>query len=140
MNRGFITPTRFGRILDVPLNMAQTELRSGKAIQVAQIPLNLGERLVIRSIVLHIPRILTPGQEPLWHNEFLGFASVGVYFGKAISCPIAFAKVSAVGTSTVNPFAKHIFNTPGIYTVRVSNNTRNLDISAAVTGVAKIYL
>lgn len=140
MNRGFITPTRFGRIFDVPFNMAQTEVRSGKAIRVAQIPVNLGERMVIRSIVVHLPRILTPGEEALWHNEFLGFASVGVYFGAAISCPIAFGKISEVGSSTVNPFAKHTFNTPGVYTVRVSNNTRNLDISVAVTGVAKIYL
>lgn len=140
MRTGFITPNRFSRILDVPFNMAQTELRSGKAIQVAQIPLNLGERLQVRSITLHLPRILTPGVEPLWHNEFLGYASVGIYFGRSISCPIAFAKISDIGASTVNPFAIHIFSTPGVYTVKVSNNTRNLDVSVAVTGAAKIFL
>ena len=140
MTKGFVTPTRFNRIVDVPFNLAQTEVRSGKAIQVAQIPVNLNQIMLIRSIVVHLPRILTPGEEALWHNEFLGFASVGVYFGKAISCPIAFAKISEVGSSTVNPFAKHIFNTPGVYTVRVSNNTRNLDLSVVVTGVAKLYL
>jgi len=140
MNTGFVTPSRFNRIIDIPFALAQTELRSGKHVQVAQIPVELGQRLDVRLITLHMPRVLTPGVNPVYLNEFLGYVSVGVYFGQAISCPIAHAKLTEVGSCTVNPFAISRIITPGVYTVLVANNTSNIDVAAVVTGCAKLYL
>ena len=60
--RGYITPYRLGRILDVPISLPQTELRTNQTIEIAAIPLALGQRMTVQSLTVTVVRILTPGQ------------------------------------------------------------------------------
>lgn len=136
---GLVTPNRLGRIIDVPIGFASTELNRSRAIHVAQVPVTLGQRLVLRTLTLHVPKALTANVTPILFNSALGYVSVGVYFGDMLTSPLAVAKMSGVGSSTVNPFARHVFSTPGIYTVVVSNNTTNADFSVVTTGAFKLY-
>jgi hypothetical protein len=136
---GLITPNRLGRVIDVPVSFSSTELNRSRAIHVAQIPLTLGQKLVMRTLTLHVPSALTPNVTPTLLNAALGCVSVGVYFGNMLTAPLAVAKMSGVGSCTVNPFSQHILATPGIYTVVVSNNTSNADYAVVVTGAFKLY-
>lgn len=136
---GLITPNRLGRIIDIPVCFSSTELNYSRAIHVAQVPLTLGQKMVMRTLTLHVPNILTPTLTPILFNSALGCVSVGVYFGDMLTSPLAVAKMSGVGSCTVNPFSQHVFATPGIYTVVVSNNTNNVDYAVIVTGAFKLY-
>jgi len=137
---GFITPNRLNGVIDVPIYFAATELNRSRSIHVAQVPVTLGQKLTLRTLTLHVPKALTASVQPLLFNSALGFVSVGVYFGDMLTAPLAVAKMTGVGSCSVNPFARHTFATPGIYTVVVSNNTSNSDYSVVVTGAFKFYL
>lgn len=136
---GLITPNRLGRIIDIPVCFSSTELNHSRAIHVAQVPLTLGQKLIMRTLTLHVPNTLTPNVTPALFNSALGYVSVGVYFGDMLTSPLAVAKMSGIGSSTVNPFMQHVFATPGIYTVVVSNNTSNVDYAVVATGAFKLY-
>lgn len=136
---GLVTPNRLGHVIDIPVTFASTELTRSRAIHVAQIPVTLGQRLIMRTLTLHVPKALTASVQPVLFNSSLGFVSVGVYFGKMLTSPLAVAKMSGVGSCTVNPFVRHVFATPGIYTVVVSNNTSNADYAVIATGAFKLY-
>lgn len=49
MNKPFITPARLERVKDIPVSMAQTELRQNKYIHIATIPLNQGDTSFCRA-------------------------------------------------------------------------------------------
>lgn len=137
---GYVTPNRLSRVLDIPISFAQTELRRGKYIQIAQIPIELNQRLHVRGLVIHCVKNLTPGISPVYATTSLGTVSVGVYFGSVLTSPLALAYVLNLGVSSVNPFQVVKCLSPGVYTVVISNNTTNMDFSVAATGVAKLYL
>lgn len=135
---GFITTQRFARVTDLPISFPQTELRSGKSVVVSVFPLARNERLVIRSLTLMLVNILTPGVLPVFLNTAMSLCSAGLYRGTMITNPLVYAAFAETHT-TSNPFAPCVIETPGTYTVMVSNNTSNTDISVAVTGSAKFY-
>jgi len=137
---GYLTPARFNRVLDIPIVFAQTELRRGKYIQIAQMPVDLNQQLHVRGLVIHCVKNLTPGAVPVYATTSLGAVSVGVYFGTVLTSPLALTYVFNLGISSINPF--HIVKclSPGVYTAIISNNTTNMDFSVAATGVAKLYL
>lgn len=135
---GFITTNRFARIVDLPLSFAQTELKSGKSIIIAQIPLLINQRLEFRTLTLSIIGILTPGVVPAYLNTAMGLCSVGVFRGTITTGPITFASFTDQSVTT-NPFACCVVETPGTYNVIVSNNSSNTDLAVAVTGSAKLY-
>lgn len=137
---GYVTPTRLLRVFDIPISFSQTELRRGKSIQIAQIPVELNQQLHVRGLVIHCVKNLTPGAVPIYATTSLGAVSVGLYFGSVLTSPLALAYVVNLGISSVNPF--HIVKclSPGVYTAIISNNTTNMDFSVAATGVAKLYL
>lgn len=139
MLNGFITTNRFARTLNIPLSFAQTELRSGKAIVIAEIPLELHQRLELRSLTLAVFAILTPGVIPFYLNTAMGLCSVGLYRTPMLSSPLAYA-IFTDQNCTSNPFSPCVVETPGLYRVVVSNNTNNTDLSVTVTGSAKIYV
>ena len=138
--RGYITPYRLGRILDVPISLPQTELRTNKTIEIAAIPLALGQRMTVQSLTVTVVRILTPGQVAELNNVALGICSVHWLFGFMLTGGLACAATSTVGSSTANLFSRATAGTPGVYRFIVSNNTNNLDLSVVVTGSAKIYM
>ena len=137
---GYVTPTRLLRVLDIPISFAQTELRRGKYIQIAQIPVELNQHLHLRGLAIHVVKNLTPGQVPVYATTSLGTVSVGVYFGSALTSPLALAFVMNLGVAATNPFHVVKMVSPGVYTVVISNNTTNMDFSVAATGCAKLYL
>lgn len=137
---GLVTATRLARSFDLPVTLGQTELRSYKNIQLAQVALTQGQQLVMRALTLHVLKLLTPNILPDVTNSGLGMCSVGVYFGSMLTSPLAYVRVNNAGVSLLNPYTVHTFATPGIYTVIISNNTSNCDLSVCVTGAFKFYL
>lgn len=136
---GYLTPERLASILTLPFNLAQTELRRSKTLQVATIPLLVGQQLDLAALNLHVVKVLTPGASPVYINTSLDSVSVGLYFGSAVCCPLASVRVATVGSAMLNPYRRASISTPGVYTVLVSNNTSNLDFSVVVSGSARIY-
>ena len=124
----------------MPIAMAQTELRRGKAIQIMQFNLQAGQMLELRCLNLHLLKILTPGVVPAYASQALGVVSVGVYLGPMLTSGAAIVRGYQVGVSQFNPFQARQLRSPGIYTCVVSNNTYNVDVSVCVTGSLKIYL
>jgi hypothetical protein len=120
--------------------MAQTELRRGKQIQIMQFDLQLGQLLELRALNLHLIKVLTPGVVPEYINRSLGLSSVGVYEGPMLTGALALVKGAQVGVTQFNPWSLRRFVSPGVYTVIISNNTRNVDISVCVMGDLKVYL
>lgn len=135
----YVTDTRFARVVNVPAAVQETELRRGRSLQVAQWRLELGQQLVLKSLCVHVVRILTPGVVPVYANTALGTASVGLYLDGALTSPIAFARTSAVGAVSAYPYATTVAITPGLYTVVISNNTTNVDLAVCASGVFRVY-
>jgi hypothetical protein len=135
---GLVTTGRFARCASLPLSLAETELRAGGVITVASLDLKFGQRLELRSLTLHLVNILTPGVVTDYRSSALGLCSAGLYQGTMLTGALALT-TSQGSVTTVNPFAVCVAETPGTYTVRVSNNTNNLDLAVAVTGTAKLF-
>jgi hypothetical protein len=135
---GFVTTQRYARVLDLPLSFVQTELRSGKMITVAVIPLALHQRLVVRTLTVMLVNILTPGAIPEYLNTSMRLCSAGLYRGTMVTSPLVYAAFSEANAIS-NPFSPCVIETPGNYTLTVSNNTSNLDLAVVVTGSAKLY-
>jgi hypothetical protein len=135
---GFVTTNRFPRILDVPFNFSQTELKAGKNIIVSEFELAINQKFELRMLAISLITILTPGVVGLYLNTAMEICSVGLYRGTMICGPIAYAAFREQACST-NAFARCVVATPGIYKIIVSNNTSNLDISVAATGSFKFY-
>lgn len=135
---GFVTTQRYARVLNLPLSLSQTELAKGKSIYISEIPLEINQRLEVRSLTLTVAAILTPGVIPAYLNTAMSLASVGVYRGKMITSPLTYAAFTEQATTT-NPFSVCVIETPGTYNVIVSNNTSNTDLSVIVTGAVKLY-
>ena len=133
---GFITSTRFSRTVNLPISLAQTELRRTKEIVIAEFSLALHQKLELRELTLTVVSVLTPGVVPSLINTAMGLCSVGIYQGAAVCGPIAYTSFTAQTTST-NPFSPCIILTPNNYRVIVSNNANNVDLAVAATGMVK---
>jgi hypothetical protein len=136
---GYVTPQRLARTFELPISMAQTELRRGEVIQIAQAMIAQGQTLEMRTLTLNLVRILTFGQIPVYLNSAFGLCSVGLYFGPMISSPLAYVKITTNGTAMLNPYKRKVMKSPGIYTVLIANNTNNIDLSVCATGSMKFY-
>jgi hypothetical protein len=136
----YVTPNIFSRILSIPVSLPQTELRRGKDIQIMQFNLLIGQVFELRALNLHLLKILTPGVTPDYVNRSLGLASLGIYEGPMLTSALAIVKGTQVGIAQFNPWMTRRFVSPGTYTVILSNNTRNVDISVAALGALKLYI
>ena len=135
---GFVNSVRRDRCVDLPISMAQTELRAGKTLSILQIKLALGQRLELRSLSIGMPAVLTPGLVPEYLNTAMSMCSVGLYRGTIITGPLAYT-TSIGAVTTTNPFSPCVVESPGVYNVTVSNNTSNLNLSVVVAGAIKLY-
>lgn len=135
----YVNTARFSKSVTLPVSLPQTELRRGRTLRITSWVLKTGERLEVRSLVLQVLKVLTPGPLPVYTNTSLGAASVGLYLGETVTSPIAWAFVGSVGTASTNPFCLRRVVTPGLYTVIISNNTSNLDLSVCATGCLRLY-
>lgn len=131
-----LTYNRWSQILNLPLALPQTELRRGRSLQVAAIPVALGESVEVRALTLHLLRLLTPGVSPVLNNSALGLCSVGIYLTDMLTGGTALVKATGPGAEALNPYAPAVLSSPGFYRVIVANNTSNVDLAVVVSGVA----
>jgi hypothetical protein len=126
-------------MLTIPVALPETELRRGRTLQVAAITLTLGDRLELRSMNLHLLKILTTGVVPVLNNTAAGLVSVGVYATETpmVTGGCGLVHVDRPGMATWNASAPARFVTPGTYRVLVSNNASNVDLSIIVSGSLK---
>jgi hypothetical protein len=136
---GFTTAQRFQQILDLPISLAQTELRRGRFIAAGRIKLELGQVMRVRLFALHFISVLTPLVDPAVFNTALGIVSAGVYISPMICSSALLLKLSSPGIVAANSFACKDFSTPGTYVFLVANNSSNVDASVSLTGSVKVF-
>lgn len=135
---GYLTPTRYARVLNIPILLPQTELRRGRYIQAGVIKLALGQTLRIRLLTLNLINVITPAVTPNIFSTPLGLASAGIFLSPMACSSTCLLSLNGPGTIALNPFQYKEFSCPGDYQFIVSNNTSNVDIAVGLTGVAKI--
>lgn len=138
MGTGYISGVRFGRVLNVPIALPQTEIRRGKTLKIATVEIGAGQSFEVRSLTSNLLNLLTSGAVPHLHNKALGYASVGIYSSPMVCSSGALLTMSSPGVATLNPFVPRVFAAPGIYDVVVSNNTSNIDMTVVVSGSIKM--
>ncbi len=136
----YITANQFDRIINLPLALPQTELRRQRFIQLATLPVLMGQRVEIRGLTIHLVKILTPGVAPVLDNTALGLCSTGVVVDSMATSAIACAFVNGLGAACIAADQPVVITAPGNYRVLAFNNSNNVDLSVAVTGSAKLYL
>ena len=140
----YISTARYANIVDLPICLPETELRRSVDLQIASFRLNNGQRAVIRLLNLNVLKVFTPGIIADVINSPFGWCYVGVFAGRMASSPFVYVATAQIGITQLNLFSEFIIASPGIYTVRVVNNTGKvatsaMDFSVAVTGVIKFY-
>lgn len=135
----FITSSQFDRIVTLPISLPQTELRRQRAIQIATFPLLLGQRLEMRSLTVHLVKILTPGVVPVLDNTALGLCSAGIIAGSMATSVIGSVFTNGIGSGTWSAEQPVIITAPGVYRVLAFNNAANIDLSVTVTGSVKFF-
>lgn len=135
----YLTPANFNKIVNFPVSMPETELRRGKSMIVGTYVLATGQRFQLKSLHLHVCRILNPGLLPDLINS-IGAVNVGFYQASMLTGALALVSRNGTGVSAYNMFKSCEAWTPGAYTIVVSNNTRNIDFSVSVTGAVKLFL
>ena len=138
MLNGFVTTNRYDRVLNLPVSFPQTNLGSGRTVIICRIPLLINQRIEIRALAVNVVSILTPGVLPVYLNTAMQLASVGFYQTTMLTSPLVYAAYYDQ-TAMTNPFAPCVVETPGTYTVIVSNNTSNVDMAVVATGSIKFY-
>lgn len=140
----YITPERYSAIVDLPICLPQTALRRSDVVQIASFRLERGQTAVVRLLDMNILRILTPGVVPDIINSSFGWCYTGVFSGHMAASPFIAVASSEVGITGLNQSYEKIIASPGMYTVKVVNNTGKVythavDLSVCVTGVIKLY-
>lgn len=136
---GFITDERHQTLYDLPIQLPQTELRRGRYIVCGAVRLVLGQIMRVRCFNLHLINIITPDSTPDIFSTPLGLVSAGVFMSPMLCSGSVLMRCSSPGVTGFNGFSYRDFATPGVYYFAVSNNTSNVDMTVALTGVAKIF-
>lgn len=140
----YISTERYRAIADVPICLPETAIRRGSVVQIASFELFRGQVAVVRLMDMNIIKVLTPGVVPDNINSSYGWCYAGVFAGAMAASPFICAASSAVGITGLHSCCEKVIASPGIYTVKVVNNTGKtaataIDLSVCVTGVIKIY-
>jgi hypothetical protein len=137
---GYLTVNEFDRIQTLGIALPQAELRRQKILQITSVYLSLGQRLELSSLNVHLIQILTPGVVPSVESTSLGIVSAGLYlYGGMMTGGLGVAAASSPGVSSISPLQPVVVTAPGRYSVMVSNNSNNVDVSVAVTGSLRIF-
>jgi len=140
----YISADRYATIADLPVCLPETGLRRGNVVQVAVFDLKAGQRAVIRVMDLNVLKVLTPGIVPDAINSSFGWCYAGVFSGFMASSPFISVSAAQVGITSMNSCCERIITSPGLYTVKIVNNTgktadKAIDLAVCLTGVIKIY-
>lgn len=136
----YITDNQFDRILTLPISLPQTEIRRQRSIQIATFAISLGQRLEMRSLNVHLAKILTPGVTPTLDNSNLGLCSAGILVGSMATSAIGSVYLNGLGAACFSADQPVIVTAPGVYRVVAFNNANNVDLSLTVTGSVKLFL
>ena len=136
----YITPSLFARVVSLPISLPQTELRRGKSIHISSVVLADDQILALKSLNLHLLKILTPGVVPVYASKVMGVVSVGIYDSPMLCSCGCLVRGYQVGVTQFNPWQTRLIYKPGTYKIVVSNNTTNVDVDVCVTGSIKLYL
>lgn len=135
---GYVTGDRFQTIYDLPIQLPQTELRRGRFMVFGAITLVLGQVMRVRCFNLHVVNLITPENTPNIFNTPLGLVSAGIFTSPMLCSGGVLISSSSPGVVGFNNFQYRDFAVPGTYFFGISNNTSNIDLTVALTGVAKI--
>jgi len=140
----YISTERYAAIADIPICLPETAIRRGSVIQIASFELFRGQTAVVRLMDMNIVKVLTPGVVPDNINSSYGWCYAGVFAGAMATSPFICVASSSVGIAGLHPCCEKVIASPGIYTVKVVNNTGKtaetaIDLSVCVTGVIKVY-
>lgn len=140
----YITADRYAAIADVPICLPETTLRRSSVVQIASFRLEYGQRAVVRLMDLNLLKVGNPGVIPDIINSSFGWCYAGVFAGYMAASPFISASAIQVGITGLHACCEKIIASPGLYTVKVVNNTgktydKALDLAVCVTGVIKIY-
>jgi hypothetical protein len=135
--RGYVTKHRFRSYLNVPIALAQTELRRGRYLNAGQVLVEVGQVMRVSCLNLHLISILTPTVSPSIFNTPLGMVSAGIYLTPMACSSACLLATSSPGVVSTNYFACRDFG-PGLYYFVVSNNCSNCDVAVCLTGAAKL--
>jgi len=135
----YVSESYFETVRTLPVALAQTELKRENSLVICRLPLALNQTLELRSLTLHIIKILTPGVKPFSEVTVNGIASVGLQFAGMATGMIGSVNLENVGSATWNPYEPVLITAPGTYQVTVRNHTNNVDMAIAVTGSVKIF-
>lgn len=135
---GFVTEDRFQTIYDLPIQLPQMELRRGRFIVFGAVTVTLGQVIRVRCFNLHLINIITPESTPNIFSTPLGLVSAGIFTSPMLCSAGVLMRASSPGVTGFNNFQYRDFAVPGTYYFGISNNTSNVDMTVAVTGVAKI--
>lgn len=135
---GYVTADRFQTIYDLPIQLPQMELRRGRFMIFGAVSLVLGEVMRVRCFNLHVINLITPESTPNIFSTPFGLVSAGIFTSPMLCSAGVLMQSSSPGVVGFNSFQYRDFAVPGIYYFGISNNTSNIDLTVAVTGVAKI--
>lgn len=136
----YITETQFERIVSLPVSLPETELRRQRYIQVGTYPIQLGQRLELRGLTIHLVKILTPGVLPVLDNTVLSLCSAGLLVGSMASSVMGAVYLNGLGAGCWTADQPVIVTAPGTYRVVAFNNSSNVDLSVVVTGSIKLFM
>ena len=136
----YIVEHRFDQIVSLPISLPETELRSRRYIQVGTYPVQLGQRLELRALTIHLVRILTPGVVPLLDNTVLSLCSAGLLIGSMATSAMGIVYLNGLGAGCWTADQPVIVTAPGIYRVVAFNNSSNVDLTVVVTGSIRLFL
>jgi len=140
----YISTDRYAAIADVPICLPETAVRRGNVVQVSVFRLFKGQIAVVRLLDMNIVKVLTPGIVPDNVNSSYGWCFAGVFAGAMAASPFVAVAASQVGITGLGSFGEKVIASPGVYAVKVVNNTGKtaataVDLSVCLTGVIKIY-
>ena len=140
----YISTDRYAAIADVPICLPETALRRGSVVQIASFQIFTGQVAIVRLMDMNILKVLTPGVVPDNINSSYGWCYAGVFAGAMAASPFICVASSSVGITGLQSSCEKVIASPGIYTVKIVNNTGKtaetaIDLAVCVTGVIKIY-
>ena len=140
---GHVTTSRNDSIIDLPISMAQLELKKEDSIVITSVKLSLGQ--VLRINWLSMQLISMKSGSPTKITDSLGFVYGGVFAAgfdtvrRPSGTPIFTRSINSPLTKVLNPHIIREFSGPDIIEFVAVNNTSNVDVEIAMMGDVKLY-
>lgn len=137
----YLTTDTFGRTLELPLQVPQLELLRNDSLVLATVVLQVGQKFRLRWLNLTLygtDQTTAPSKV----NSGLGIVYVGLFgpkFNGPTGWPLTALSNSLISSKATNPWDYVDVQVAGTYGLVLVNNTRNLDVSVGVSGLARLF-